>query len=304
MPVYNAGNYLTNAVESIRANACESVELEILLIDDCSTDPTTRTLLTAYESVVGVLVLRQSVNGGPSKARNMGMRAATGDWIGFLDADDLFAESSIALRRDAIAALPAMQWMASDMLEMRAAGELTHYHSFKVGEKNAEPVLPGMFRIKSPTREMVGWLTLPSLGSMLIRRDLLAQLGFFGEDLFYGEDVHFCLLATTYADLYWIDKPCLYIRRYHESMTKDSLRMACESPRYTGRLLREPRLQMVRKQLRWQHAASLRHMSKVALMHNHRWRAFYSALLSLFWTPNSMKSLQLAVDACLPKRGA
>lgn len=303
-PVYNAGEYLAAAMDSIRANACDGVELELLLIDDCSTDPLTLQMLDAYEREAGVRVLRQESNGGPSRARNVGIRAATGDWIGFLDADDLFAPGSIALRRDTIAKFPDATWLASDILEMRTVDTLTHFNSFHVSEKNGLRVGPGVYKIPEPTREMVGWQSLPPMGAMLLRRDLLDKVGLFGEDLLYGEDIYFCLLASTYADLYWLEQPCLYLRRHHESMTKNLLRMACESPKYTGRLMVEPRLRSVRKQLRWQHAASLRHMSKVSLMHNYRGRAFIAALRSIIWTPNSTKGFLLAWQALSPKRPA
>jgi glycosyltransferase involved in cell wall biosynthesis len=303
IPVFNAGVFLTEALNSIFENACHDVEFEILAIDDCSTDPHTLYLLSQLECRSNVRVLRHEKNGGPAKARNTGIRAATGDWIAFLDADDLLAPGAMELRRYAIAKHPQIQWLAGDMLEMRRPGELTHFKSFAVGANDGNQVLPGIFEIKRPTQKLVTWNMLPVMGSMMLRRDLVKKIGLFDETLIYGEDIHFCLIASCYADLYWVEKPCLYLRRYHASMTKDLLRLARESPRYTRRLLREPRLRAVHKQLRWQHAASLRQLSKVSLIHNYRFRAFQAAILAILWTPNDMKSFQSLFRACFAKSG-
>jgi len=302
MPVFNSGPYLVEAMKSIDANVCADVALEVVMVDDCSSDPITKALMAEFATRDGIKVVYLTTNGGPARARNAGIRAATGDWIGFLDADDLFTELSIARRRDVIQALPDARWIACDILEMRKLGEPEHFHSFHVNEHNSQRIMPGVFQIRRPMGEMVAWQFLPPLGAMMIRRDLLAMVGFFGEDLHYGEDIHFCLLVSTYADLFWIAQPGMCLRRHHESMTKNLLRMACESPRYTRRLVQEPRLHEVRKQLRWRHAAALRHMSKLSLIHNRRWPAFYAALFSIFWTPNSLKGFRLMLNALLPRR--
>lgn len=81
---FNAEQTLARAMDSALAQA--SVAVEVLVIDDCSTDST-------YD-VAGnfqdprVKVIRQPVNGGPGRARNTGIAAAAGRWIAVLDADD------------------------------------------------------------------------------------------------------------------------------------------------------------------------------------------------------------------------
>ncbi len=63
IPVFNAGTFLTEAIHSIRANSVKELEFEILLIDDCSTDPITEELLSKYGRQEEIHVLRQSKNG-------------------------------------------------------------------------------------------------------------------------------------------------------------------------------------------------------------------------------------------------
>lgn len=304
VPVFNADAYLDLAVASIDDNRCDGVDIEIILVDDCSTSADTVARLATLAARPGVTLVRHAVNGGPAAARNTGIATARGDWIAFLDADDLLAPGTMALRQGLVQARPELRWLAGDMLEMRRIDELTHCHAYAVGPRNATLVAPGCYLLPRPTAELVAWSSLPVLGSMMVHRSVIDAIGPFDPKMIYGEDIFFCLVASTYADLYWVEQPCLYLRRHHESMMKNVLRLARESPRYTGRLVAEPRLKAIRKQLRWQHAAALRQSSKVFLAHRLRLAALKSALLSILWTPNDMNSLRSIARACFGKAGA
>jgi succinoglycan biosynthesis protein ExoO len=85
---YNAGPFLHRAVRSALDQT--SPPLEVLIVDDGSTDNTAevaRELALAYLSVHLVLLHK---NGGPAKARNAGLDVARGEWVAVLDADDAF----------------------------------------------------------------------------------------------------------------------------------------------------------------------------------------------------------------------
>jgi glycosyltransferase involved in cell wall biosynthesis len=86
IPVFNTGIFLNDAVDSILAERSAAWDMEIILIDDCSTDPTTRQLLARYAEQPHIRLLCQERNSGPVAARNAGIAAATGDWVTFLDA--------------------------------------------------------------------------------------------------------------------------------------------------------------------------------------------------------------------------
>lgn len=84
IPTYNRGPVIGRAVASVRAQTYPAIE--IIVIDDGSTDDT----LPRLEAMAGpsLRVLRTSVNGGASAARNLGIAKARGELIAFLDADD------------------------------------------------------------------------------------------------------------------------------------------------------------------------------------------------------------------------
>ena len=85
---YNAEICLERAVESAGQ---DSVVSEILVVDDASNDGTSALAERITRRDHRVHLIRCEVNGGPSRARNLGFNAAAGEWIAVLDADDAFA---------------------------------------------------------------------------------------------------------------------------------------------------------------------------------------------------------------------
>lgn len=88
IPVYNAGKYLRDCVNSVLEQSYEN--MEILLIDDGSKDGSLEICGEFAENHENIQVIRQA-GGGAGKARNLGMKHATGEWLVFVDADDLLA---------------------------------------------------------------------------------------------------------------------------------------------------------------------------------------------------------------------
>lgn len=90
IPAYNVADYLENCVESILKQTYDNYE--IIIVDDGSTDETGKVADELLTQSKQINVVHQS-NGGASKARNTGMKRATGDYILFLDGDDFWSDS-------------------------------------------------------------------------------------------------------------------------------------------------------------------------------------------------------------------
>lgn len=86
VPVYNIAEYLPRSMKSISLQRCS--HLEIIAVDDGSTDDSLRVLEALAEREPRLRVLHQE-NGGAASARLTGVAAAKGDWIGFVDGDDV-----------------------------------------------------------------------------------------------------------------------------------------------------------------------------------------------------------------------
>ena len=102
IPVYNGENFIREAVENVLSQKYPA--LEIIIINDGSTDGTEAII---KQLPVDIRYFTQD-NNGPAAARNKGIRDASGEFITFLDADDLWPENNLNIMVDAMLRNPEM----------------------------------------------------------------------------------------------------------------------------------------------------------------------------------------------------
>ena len=83
IPLYNKENIINQCVDSILSQSFENFEL--IIVNDGSTDNSLEIVKSIHDDRIRII---EQKNGGPSKARNTGVKKANGDWIYFIDADD------------------------------------------------------------------------------------------------------------------------------------------------------------------------------------------------------------------------
>ncbi len=88
VPVYNAGNFIGETIGYVLAQTYENWEL--ILVDDCSKDESVGIIQEMAKAESRIRLVLQSENGGAAKARNRGIFEAKGQYICFLDADDIW----------------------------------------------------------------------------------------------------------------------------------------------------------------------------------------------------------------------
>jgi succinoglycan biosynthesis protein ExoO len=100
IPAYNSGIYLERAVKSVLAQTApfdaSSGRVEIVVVDDASSDDTFERLKALSQQHPHITALRNDENLGPAASRNRAIAAARGDWIAVLDADDAYLPSRLA----------------------------------------------------------------------------------------------------------------------------------------------------------------------------------------------------------------
>jgi len=92
MPVFNAEQFVGDALESVLAQEYEPIE--VITVDDGSTDSSAAIL----QSFPDVRYLRQPARSGASEARNVGVAAARGEFVAFVDADDVVPPTKLAVQ--------------------------------------------------------------------------------------------------------------------------------------------------------------------------------------------------------------
>lgn len=94
VPAYNAEAFIAEALASATAQTLP--DIEIVVIDDASTDATARMVEEVAATDPRIRLIRQDSNAGPSAARNRGITVAAGRWIAILDADDAYEPDRLA----------------------------------------------------------------------------------------------------------------------------------------------------------------------------------------------------------------
>ncbi len=157
MPVYNAGAYLSESLDSFLAGADENSE--IVCVDDGSTDGSQKTL----ESYGEKISYHRQPHRGVNAARNQAVKLSRGEYLMFLDADDMCAPGRAAAQREAFRENPAPDIVFGRVQEF------------------ISPELPERERKKFSCSTVPVPACVP--GAMMIRKDSFLNVGFFKEDL-------------------------------------------------------------------------------------------------------------------------
>jgi succinoglycan biosynthesis protein ExoO len=238
---YNAAPFLSRAVASALTQSAPPVE--VLIVDDASTDATARVAGALAEQDGRVRVLRLGVNRGPAAARNAGGAAARGAWIAVLDADDAFlpgrlaALTTIARTHDADVVADNFLWRpAHDDLPADAGLAPT---------STIETVDAATFAARArPYRGEADWgLLKPMFRTQFLRDNGLA----YPAHVRHGEDFHMMLDLLLAGGRYVVSRSPGYIYTPREAgLSRTSIDYDAMA-RLTRDLIAEPRVSADRR---------------------------------------------------------
>jgi glycosyltransferase involved in cell wall biosynthesis len=185
IPAYNAAAYIERALRSV-LNQSRPAD-EIIVINDGSTDGTSE-VLKRYEGKIRII---EQANAGVSAARNAGIRAAAGDWIAFLDADDEWLPEKLRLQSELLTANPALCWITSNFLFCRCQESHRQFPALSLSQISA---IQHDLRDKAYFDSYFQAYLLRAAGNtntMLVRKDKLVEAGLFntGQKTAEDEDV-------------------------------------------------------------------------------------------------------------------
>ena len=128
MPVYNGEEFLEKSIESVSKQTLKDIEL--ICVDDGSTDNSLKILKDLQKKYDFIKILTQE-NQGSGKARNYGIDESKGEYIGFLDADDIFVDSDALERMYEIGNFYDADMVAANLKELLPDGELIYNSNYK-----------------------------------------------------------------------------------------------------------------------------------------------------------------------------
>jgi glycosyltransferase involved in cell wall biosynthesis len=198
VPVHNGERYLAEALESILAQTYQPIE--VIVADDGSTDGSAA-IARGYGARVRCVHLAKA---GAPAARNLGLRAARGAFVAFLDADDLWHREKIARQMARFAARPELDV------------SLTYLQRFWIPELQAEAE---RFRDHSLAQPQPGYVTT----AMLARRALFERVGGFNAGLSVGDPMEWFVRAADQGTVIEVlPDTLLYCRLHHSNLSWES----------------------------------------------------------------------------------
>ena len=192
VPVFNGERYVREALDSIFAQTYP--RFEVIVVNDGSTDGTA-TIVAGFGDRVCSL---WQPNQGPATARNLGLDIAHGDYVAFLDADDLWHPEKLQRQLTRFFGRVELDYC------------VVHAQNFWIPELSEES---DKFRDHRIAKAMPAYVT----GSLMVRRELLTRIGFFDPSLGHGDSMEWFLRATEHGAVGELIPEVLLYRRLHHT---------------------------------------------------------------------------------------
>ncbi len=196
IPVYNGEKYIRDAIENLVSQGYPA--LEILIINDGSTDDTDGVVKKAEKELNVDIRYFWYGNDGPAFARNRGIRDASGDLIAFLDADDLFPDDNLNHLVDFMMQNPEVDVVRGYAQMMKLNPETDEFEPYGKPEESYPAYI----------------------GAALYRKEVFRKVGLFDASMKFAEDSDWYMRATELEiNMKWLDRVSLIVRRHGENMT-------------------------------------------------------------------------------------
>ena len=213
IPCYNAEAYIGATIESVLAQGMD--DLEIVVVDDGSRDNSVQLVRADFPQVRVV----EQANQGVAAARNHGLRAARGEWIAFVDADDIWLPGKLAAQFAQLQGAPECRMNYTAWHVWPSSAPRPDAAVLRQLERDA----PDHARWQGPS----GWI-YPELlldcvvwtSTVLAHRSLFDEIGDFDTGLRVGEDYDLWLRASRVTTILRVAHPYALYRIHPDSITK------------------------------------------------------------------------------------
>jgi glycosyltransferase involved in cell wall biosynthesis len=210
IPTFNAERFLADAAQS--ALAQDHPDLEVLVVDDGSGDGTLDVARRLAGASDRVRVIHQE-NAGPAAARNRGIREVAGEFIAFLDADDLWHPTKVRKQLDAFRSNPELGLVYCRREGKRLDSDDQWVPDEERNLRYAERAAAGRF-YRGRCFDKVITESFIALSSVMIPRRVLDDVGLFDTELITAEDRHlYARIAHDYP-IECVDEPLVVMRRH------------------------------------------------------------------------------------------
>ncbi|MFA5309348.1 MAG: glycosyltransferase [Dehalococcoidales bacterium] len=218
MPTYNRAGFLKEAIESVLNQTCGDYTL--IIVDDGSTD-NTREVVESFNDPRIRYIYKE--NGGVSSARNAGIKASDGEYVAFLDSDDIWLPENLEVKIKMLDAHPEAGLICSDSLvfEDSTGAVLGTTWGNKKFKYSANPTQAS----RQPLKELLFRSCFIQPPATIVRRRVFDTAGYFDEALATHEDWDIFIRIVQRFPIEVIDMPLLKVRRHSTSLSESQEKM-------------------------------------------------------------------------------
>ncbi|MDD5680055.1 MAG: glycosyltransferase [Candidatus Omnitrophica bacterium] len=204
IPTYNRANYICNAIDSVLAQTYK--DFEIIVVDDGSTD-NTKEILRQYDDKIRYFY---QDNRGVSVSRNKGMREANGEYVAFLDSDDIWMPNKLERQ---------ISYMDSNP-DIGLTYSFARYYS---KDENYEKIRPKSIAIT--IKDMIETDAVLPTSTVMLRKKCLDCVGFFDESMFGMEDFDFWFRVAERFPINFISDIMVHVRSFDVNLSNQNEKM-------------------------------------------------------------------------------
>ena len=204
IPTYNRKTYVQEAIYSALEQTYP--QIEIIVIDDGSNDGTGPLLKSKYGHRIKYIFLE---NRGEAAARNVGIHQSDGEYLAFLDSDDIWMPTKIEKQVEFLKSRSDYGIVSCHVLVIDEAGKYIH-NVPKRPEQKSEHITLETLVLNSPVYQ----------STVLIRRECIEEVGGYDESIRYGEDRDLILRTAASYQAGFILEPLTALRRHKGAQSR------------------------------------------------------------------------------------
>ncbi len=216
IPVYNGEKFIARAIDSVLKQTLPADE--IIVINDGSKDGTEKVL----EQFKDKIIYKTIPNGGVSNARNVGIELSRGDWIAFLDADDVWYPHKLERQLACLQQHPSVGFSCCNYTVYNSAFEKVVNH-FLVLKDNSYvkfdcPVI-------NPLPLLIQENFVGTCSNVIVQRDVLQKAGRFNTTYHQAEDYDLWLRCAFQTEFLFMEQVLLDKNSHETNLTNNQLQM-------------------------------------------------------------------------------
>lgn len=205
MASYNASNYIGAAIESILNQTYK--EFELIIVDDGSTDNTIE-IVNRYTQQDNRILLFQAEHGGPSRARNIAIKASKHPWIAILDADDIALPQRLEKQINAATANPKVVAWGTAVHHINSKGEI-----ISVG-RHGPQTEEQFYQMRQE-----GHLVALYHPTALLKKEIVLKVGGYNPEFPAAQDLELFDQIAEYGPILGLTEPLVLYRVHSQSIS-------------------------------------------------------------------------------------